>query len=319
MIVQKIIKFAKNNRFLGPYYEKIRVYRRDRPLYGKCEFEDRSKGNRRLCIVLAGYKDYLYPAVLGRVAKYAPDDLDVCICSSGLFSEELSRICKDRNWSYLSTKLNNISLIQNIAIRLHPQAEFIYKLDEDIFITKDFFNRLYKAYMHAGQSQYFPGVVAPLIPINGYGHMRILEKLGLLSKYENMFETPKYAAGSERKIECSPEAARFFWGEGGKIPSIDEMNERFFAETQEERPCPIRFSIGAILFKRELWEKMGYFPVDSGIGLGSDETRICAYCCTASRPLMVSENMVVGHFSFGKQNNDMKEYFLSHKDIFEKQ
>lgn len=319
MIVQKIKNFAKNNRFLSPYYDKIKVYRRDRLLYGKHKFEDRSKGSRRLCIILAGYKDYLYPAVLGRVAKYAPDDMDVCICSSGLFSEELSCICREHNWSYLSTKRNNISLIQNIAIRLHPQAEFIYKLDEDIFITNNYFNRLHKAYIHSCQSQYFPGVVAPLIPINGYGHMRILEKLGLLSEYENMFETPKYAAGPKRKIECSPEAARFFWGEGGQIPSVDEIDKRFSNNESEERPCPIRFSIGAILFKRELWERMEYFPVDSGIGLGKDEIRLCSYCCTASRPLMVSENIVVGHFSFGKQNNEMKDYFLSHKDIFEKQ
>ena len=316
MIVQKIKYFAKNNRFLRSYYEKIKVYRRERSLYGKCKFKDRSKGNRRLCIILAGYKDYLYPAVLGRVAKYTPDDMDVCICSSGLFSDELSRICKEHNWSYLSTKRNNISLIQNIAIRLHPQAEYIYKLDEDIFVTKDYFNRLHNAYIHASQSQYFPGVVAPLIPINGYGHMRILEKLGLLPMFEDMFEVPKYAAGSERKIESDPEAACFFWGEGGQIPSIDEMNERFYADIQEERPCPTRFSIGAILFKRELWEKMGYFPVGSEIGLGKDERHLCAFCCTASRPLMVSENIVVGHFSFSQQNKEMKDYFFSHKHLF---
>ena len=209
----------KNNRFLGPYYEKIKVYyekikeyKRDRQLYGKCTFENRSNNNWRLCIVLAGYKEYLYPVVLSRIAQYAPDDMDVCICSSGLFSDELSRLCKEHDWSYLSTKRNNISMIQNIAIRLHPHAEYIYKLDEDIFVTKDYFNRLHNAYLHACQSQYFPGVLAPLIPINGYGHMRILEKLGLLSVFENMFEKPKYAAGSERKIESDPAAARFFWG-----------------------------------------------------------------------------------------------------------
>ena len=36
---------------------------------GKYIFENRSKDNSKLCIVLAGYKEYLYPAVLGRIKR----------------------------------------------------------------------------------------------------------------------------------------------------------------------------------------------------------------------------------------------------------
>ena len=317
MIVQKIKKVIKNNSILSPYYEKIKTYRRDRPLRGKYKFENRSKDSSRLCIILAGYKDYLYPAVLGRVEKYAPNDMDICICSSGLFSDELSRICKEHNWSYLSTKRNNVSLVQNIAIHLHPVAEYIYKLDEDIFITENYFEHLMDAYKHAEQGDYVPGVLAPLIPVNGYGNCRVLEKLGLSAEYEKRFERPKYQLGSFREIEKNPEAVQFIWGRGGVMPSIDEINARFASEPLDERPCAIRFSIGAILFRRSFWQEMRYFPVEKrGTGMGGDEVALCNYCCISSQPLMVSENVVVGHLSFGPANPAMKEYFLSNKNLF---
>ena len=280
-------------------------------------FINRSKGTEYVCIVLAGYKDYLYPAVFARLKNYAPDDMDVCVVTSGKFCETINRICEENNWSYLSTEENNVCLVQNVAISLHPHAKFIFKLDEDIFIAKGFFDALKRAYKHSEEGEYFPGVAAPLIPINGYGHVRVLEKLGLTEEYCRRFGTLKYAAGHERPIESSPEAAKFFWGEGGVIPSIDEMNELFSKGPVEERAVGIRFSIGAILFDRMIWEKMGYFYVNrKAVGLGRDEEQLCSYCCLNSRPIVVSENVVVGHFSFGPQNEAMKEYYESHKDRF---
>lgn len=50
--------------------------------------------------------------------------------------------------------------------------------------------------------------------------------------------------------------------------------------------------------------------------MGSDEVYLCTSCCIMSRPLMISENVVVGHLSFGGQNKAMKEYYLQHKETF---
>lgn len=50
--------------------------------------------------------------------------------------------------------------------------------------------------------------------------------------------------------------------------------------------------------------------------MGSDETEICSYCMEHSRPLMVSENVLVGHLGYLPQNGIMKEYYLSHKERF---
>lgn len=280
-------------------------------------FIDRSKGNKYLCVVLAGYKEYLYSAVFSRLKKYATAELDICVVSSGKYSETLLKLCEENDWSYLSTKENNVSLVQNVAINLHPNAEYIFKLDEDVFIAEGFFDGMIQAYNHANESLYRPGVMAPLIPINGYGHVRVLEKLGLVEEYERRFGELKCAAGPDRPIEHSPDVARFMWGEGGFLPSIDEMNRRFSNDSLEERAVSIRFSIGAILFRRDLWESMGYFSVNrDSVSLGDDEVQLCTYCLIHSRPVMVSENVLVGHFSFGLQNKMMKAYYLEHESEF---
>ena len=95
------------------------------------------------------------------------------------------------------------------------------------------------------------------------------------------------------------------------------MNVQFSKEEKKVNPCAIRFSIGAILFERSLWELMDHFNVEfEGAGLGVDEVQICNFCILNSKPLMVSENVVVGHLSFGPQNKAMFEYYKEHPEKF---
>ena len=278
---------------------------------------DRSKGSDKLCIVLAGYKGYLSENVFGRIKAYIPSDIDVCVITSGLFSDDISKMCEQNGWSYLSTKENNVCLVQNIAIKSHPAAKYIYKLDEDIFVTKGFFEKMMEAFLREQKGEYRVGVIAPLLPVNGYGHLKILKELDLVAKYTEMFEKPVYAAGADRKIENDPETAKFFWGKGGFVPSIDKLNEIFSSKEYACSACAIRFSIGAILFAKETVEQMGYFTVERDIsGMGDDEVELCTYCMLQSRPIMVCENTVVGHFSFGPQTAGMKEYYQQNKELF---
>lgn len=51
--------------------------------------------------------------------------------------------------------------------------------------------------------------------------------------------------------------------------------------------------------------------------MGLDEEFLCNLATSQSKAIIVSENQVVGHLGFGKQNKDMKEYFLENKEIFE--
>ena len=282
-------------------------------------FVDRRKNSAFLLMILAGYKSFLYEDIFARVKKFVPVHFDVCIISSGLFDETLNKIAAKNDWSYLSTTQNNVPLIQNLAIMIHEQAEWLFKMDEDIFITEGVFDTLLKTYVHVQTHGHFNvGFVAPLIPINSYGHIRLLEKLGLIETYEKTFEKLVYAVHISRMLYSNPEVAKFFWGEGGIVPSIDAMNAAFRIQKMEYSVCSVRFSIGFILFHRNLWKAMGgwQLPPPDSWGPGLDEEQICKFCVAASLGMVVAENAVVGHLSFGDQNTPMKEYYLTHREVF---
>ena len=311
----------KNNPVTKGVYNKLKTANDNRKRNNQFKytgyFDNRSSGEEVLCVVLAGYKEYLYDEVFGRLEKYLSPRIDVCIVSSGKNSRTLSEICKKNNWSYLSTKENNVSLVQNVAIKLHPKAKYIFKLDEDIFITEGYFDKMLNAYKHSENAYYKTGFLAPVIPLNGFTHYLVLEKLGLIEDYARRFERPIIMAGNQRMIQSSLEVAKYFWGNDNVVPSIDELNKMFSADPIEECLCPVRFSIGAILFKREFWENMGYFKVDLSINaMGMDETQICEYCMRVSRPIVISKNVVVGHFSFGPQTAGMIDYFNANHERF---
>ena len=206
---------------------------------------------------------------------------------------------------------------EEFVLNLFKSAKYIYKLDEDIFVTKDYFKTLMKTMNDCDKSgDYKVGFVAPTIPINGFGNLLVLKRFNLVDIYTKKFEKPLYAAGGDRMIENNPNVAKFFWGYENYVPKIDEMNKIVQNDKFDYVACPIRFSIGAILFKRKLWEEMNMFEVKKGSGMGSDEKQICQHCMIKSRPIIVSKNSIVGHLSFGKQNEAMEKYFKENKDFF---
>jgi len=299
---------------LRKYY---RAMQRRRNLAGKYKFENRKKDYAKLCIIIAGYKPFLYNTIFGRIKKFIPKDIDVCIVSSGKYDEKLSKIAEENEWSYLSTKRNCVSLVQNIGINMFPKAEYIYKLDEDIFVTENYFETLFNTYKKCEEEgEYKVGFVAPTIPINGYGNMKILKRFNMVEYYKEKFEKPLYAAGRDRKIESDPEVAKFMWGEGGHLPKLDEMNKTMQQDEFSYNACPIRFSIGAILFSRKLWEDMKFFKVKRGSCMGLDEEQICSFCVNNSKAMIISNNSVVGHLSFGTQNETMKNYFIENEQEY---
>ena len=305
--------------------EKLRsIYRRIR--YGiKPSFEspryflNNAKGHSSACFVLAGYKPFTWEIVFKRIKKFCPENVDVCIVSSGLYSQELDSYAKKYNWSYFATKRNCVTLALNSAVKAFPKAEHIFKLDEDIFVTEGFFEELPRAYQ-AASHDYFPAFSAPLIPINGFGYRSILERLNLIDLYTKKFEYPIISAGPFMQIESNSDVAKFMWGESGDVPQIDVLNKLIKDSSGVDRDysiCPIRFSIGAIYFKRDLLEKSGWLPVNKSNGMGLDEVFLCNLATSKSKAIVVSQKQVVGHLSFGKQNKPMEEYFLSHKELFD--
>ena len=305
----KMVRKAKKMRADSQRKKRVR---------GNYKFINRKKDSEKLCIILAGYKKFLWEDVFGRIEKYAPKDIDFCIVSSGLYSEDLAKIAEKNNWSYLSVKQNKVTLVQNIAINLHPKANKIFKLDEDIFITENFFTQLEKTYdKMEKEGRYNIGFVAPLLPINGYANVNVLEKTGLIEKFDKRFGKAYHDGDGQAPIIKNPDIAKFMWGETEeKLRDIDKLSKEFSEQEFSYSICSIRFSIGAILFSREIWENMGRFKVGLGTNMGQDEVQLCKYCMIESKAIIISENTVAGHFSYGPQTNAMKEYYNSHREIF---
>lgn len=267
-----------------------------------CRFVSRSKGSKRLAIVLAGYKPYLWPYSIERLAAFAPDDLDVCLIACGKESPEIERWASQNGWSYLSTQVNEVAHAQNEAIRRHSTAQFVFKFDEDILIGHGYFDLMYAGLMRLEQEGCVrPGFVAPLLNVNGFGYSIVLAALGIAESYAAQFGKARSAADGI-PMHASGQAALWLWR--NCLP-FDEKVDYFRRRQFEYSLCPHRFSIGALLLRREFWNEIGGFAVSMRGGLGYDEEHLCYECVNRSRPIAVLHNVLAGHFSFGPQNDVM--------------
>ena len=260
----------------------------------------------------------MWEDVFERLLTFLDTDIDVCIISSGLYSEKLSSICEANDWSYLSTQKNKLTLAQNIAISLHPSAEWIYKLDEDIFITKGYFRGLMDTYENAmKEGMYNIGFVGALLSIHGYGSMAILEKLGKVESTREIFGDFKYGEMTNNPTYTNPNFARYMWGDGlDEMKDIDSVAAEFKEKNYIYTIAPFRYAIGAILMRREIWEDMGKFPVVSGWNMGVDEVHLNQYCFMNSKVIIIAQNTLVGHFAYYNQNKSMRDYYCNHREVF---
>lgn len=286
-------------------------------LWKSCEYKfiNRKQNKDKLCIVLSGYKEFLWGNIYERLNKYTPDDVEICLCSAGQYSEALCEIAERNNWSYLSVPVNSVSLTQNICISIFDKANWIYKMDEDMFVTQGAFENMYAVSQKIIDSGKFDfGVCSPLIPVNAIGYRYILEKYEKLSEYEKMYGKAYVGGSVQREIEKNPLTSAYMWGEG-KMPQLDDI-AKDFGDVNEYRLCNTRLSIGLILFQRELWNRMQGFVVYGNMDLGVDEEDINAFCINDSKVIAIAMNAVVGHFGFGKQTDEMKKYYQNNRNRF---
>ena len=287
---------------------------------GNYNFMNSSKNRKKLCIVLAGYKQPIWEDVFDRLKASVPENIDVCVLSSGLYNEELDSLCRNNDWSYIYTRKNQLCHIQNLAIKLHPKAQWIYKIDEDIFLTKGFFEKLMEAWDYSEKElDVCPSLVAPLINVNGYSYIRLIDKLGLRDSYESRFGQAKISSGIEHHelIRTDDNFSRYMWGNDEEaLRDIDRLTDTFLQEKISVSLCPVRFSIGAILFSRDFWREIKGFPERAGNGLGDDEEHISEYAVNNARPIVVCDNVVVGHLGFGPQTESMLSYYRANRELF---
>lgn len=279
-------------------------------------FDNRQTGGAEMLVVLAGYKPLLWEDVFSRLRAYLPPRIDVVIVTSGLVSQELRDLCAQNGWSYLATAVNNVSLVQNVAITLFPQARYIYKMDEDIFVTKGCFEAL-RAAAEAAEGECRVGFVTPLIPINGYGYRRLLEATGLLEEWQERFGPPRLtnSYSHHTDIYYNPQAAEFMWSHP-RLKDIDALAQELAARPLRYSLCPVRYNIGLIAFPRDIWRQMNKFPCWPYYNMGSDEEYFCVSCMQNAWGIVVAENALVGHFSFAYQYDTMEAYYHAHREQF---
>ncbi len=305
----------KIKHILYPLYERYIEYKKYSTKY--C-IEGNIKNSKHLLYVLGGYKPYLWNDVFSRIRRFQIDDMDVCIVSSGKYCKGLSDICKQNDWVYISTSLNNVCVISNVIMRIFKDADYIFKLDEDIYIPKDYFYNMLDAYEKIKNNEPVEvGYICPSLPLGFYGMHDFLLKTDSLNDYEQRFG--KHRIGGSVLNPCfrSGEGVdEFIWE---KIGVFDKCAEIYQKDGLSYEACISRSGIAAILFKRQFWNNMGGLKRGRGIGVGDtgDEGQITAYCALHFQITYCVKNVLVGHFAFGGAENQVLKLKERHPEYFE--
>lgn len=275
-------------------------------------FINRSKKKENLCYVLAGYEPALWENTLGRIESFQDNNVDYCLVSSGKYDDALAQIAQRNDWSYLYTMQNQVCYIQNLVIELHPYAEYIIKMDEDMFIGRNFFpTMLSEFHKIEKEGDYRIGFAVPVIPLNCSGYVSYLKLTGTKESYEQRFGRAYRSRFSA--VFNVPETAEFLWN---TMDTFDSMADQF-ANNTGYNICDCYFNIGCIMFTRERWLMMGKWPEDpNGSGMGTDEAYI--YSDNIEKDLSIYEfqNVLVGHLAFGHQKQQMIAYYKKYSEKF---
>ena len=154
----------------------------------KYKVEGTIQNKKKMCYILSGYKPYLWDDVFERIRLFQPNDMEVCVASSGKYVTELSELCKKNGWVYLSTELNNICVLSNIVMREFTQAEYIFKLDEDIYLPQGYFDDMAAAYdLIEKETPGSLGFICPSLPLGFYGMHDFLIRKNCLDEYNDRF------------------------------------------------------------------------------------------------------------------------------------
>ncbi len=291
---------------------------------GKYTFINRQTGAPNVVVVLIGFKPKLWNSVVPRLQRaLAANPLfatqfDVCLVTPGSFKQQVAALAEENGWSYLHTEANRVSLGQNLAVKLHPRASLIHKLDEDIFLPELYFEQMLDSYAQVKrEGRYRIGFCAPLLNVNGYSYIPFLERLNLDAEYREQFGELTAAANGV-KVQNDAAAARWIWE---RTLPFDATAAKIAARGFCYSTIPHRFSIGAILMEREFWDELGGMHNTLAGGpkaLGSDEDYLCRECVASSKVMICFEHILAGHFSFGPQEKGMLPFLPEiEKDTFE--
>ncbi|MCI9380416.1 MAG: hypothetical protein HFG88_05140 [Dorea sp.] len=303
---------------INKIFRKVLVYINYKISYAShYKIEGRIKNSENMLFVLAGYKEFLWDDIFLRIKLNQLENMEVCIASSGRYCDRLSQICKRNNWVYLSTSLNNVCVITNIIMKEFKEAEYIFKLDEDIFIPRDYFKDMLNAYKIIEKEEPCNiGYICPVLPLGFYSMHEFLLKKNCLNEYEQKFGIHKKGGSVSNPIFRKKMGIdEFIWN---KIGIFDECALEYKEEGFSYEACASRTGIAAILFTRQFWDDLGYLKRGRGIGVGNtgDEGQITTYCALNFYFIFCVKNVLVGHFAFGGSENNVLKLKYEKPEIF---
>ena len=283
-------------------------------------FDNRQTESENLLIIVAGFQPYYWDQVFARVNSSREtfgESLDICVCvPEGIDGsrEDLRQRCEQLGWSFLYIHLDLLSQVQNTAIQLHPHAQWIYKIDEDIIMSQDYFKRLKQSYINADSKSYCPiGFMGPLLNINAACAPYFLKSVDAYDEYKANYGEYRIKFQKEDDlIHKSRELAEFIWGKS--VPFDDVANRIYTKNKGTFAASPVRYSIGAILFSRDYWKQIGGFKVGILGQMGLEEEQICGFSLVNFKPIFIALDVFAGHLGFYTQKETCRRFFEKHSD-----
>ena len=282
---------------------------------GSHSFVDRQKGTDTLIIILAGFQPYYWDVVFNNINVANTKKYDVCVCipeGKEETNKKIYELAEKYSWSVLRTKDDKLGLAQNLAISLHKNAQWFFKFDEDIIISKDYFSDMEKTIDEAKDFEYRIGFIVPMINISLATMYEYLRSCELFDDFQKKFGTHKLG---EDFLYKSREVALYL------LESVGNSFQKKYEEIHKKNAgrllsIPIRFSIGAMYFSRDFWNQIEHFYVGIIGELGGEEEQVCNYCMTNWYSILCNTSVFACHMGYFVQKDVCKDYFLENTKIF---
>ena len=208
-------------------------------------------------------RSYILERVLNRILKYTDwNKFDLWILENNATTSTKKIIQSfKQNHNHInifSSDVNQIAYIQNCIIN-QLKSDLYIKIDDDIFVTENWTNGFIGVFERNYSKMSFGSVI---MPVNGFGWIPFMEILGFKEEFISKFPNEKLVQDCmDVPIWHNEKIVEYFWN---KSLDIDET-ARIFKEEQnnsfQDLICSHRYSIGAIVFSHEVWQKMGGWKV----------------------------------------------------------
>ncbi|GMR25220.1 MAG: hypothetical protein BMS9Abin39_0502 [Ignavibacteria bacterium] len=208
-------------------------------------------------------RPYLLPKVLDRLINFTNlDEFEIWILdnASKLSTKKIISAYTEK-YKFINVftqEFNQISIIQNSIIGKLKRDLYI-KLDDDILVTKNWHTNFINVFERNKKDISIGSVV---IPINGFGWVPFLEIMKYKKEFQSTFSNIELIKGCmEPAVWNNNEVCEFIWKKCIRLNQTAETFLDIQKNNYTDFVVPHRYSIGAIIFSHNFWEKMSGWKV----------------------------------------------------------